>query len=43
MDYVVESVAKLASDIKKIPSVKLLSGKYDIMRVFSVEYQPFDC
>ena len=40
MDYVVDSVVKLASDISKIPSVKIISGKYDIMRMFSVEYQP---
>jgi tryptophanase len=40
MDYVADSVAKLAADLSKIPSVKIVSGKYDVMRVFSVEYQP---
>jgi tryptophanase len=41
MDYVVDSITSLAKDISTIPSVKILSGKYDVMRVFSVEYQPY--
>ncbi len=41
MDYVVDSISALAKDISKIPSVRIISGKYDVMRVFSVEYQPY--
>ena len=41
MDYVVESISTLAKDITKIPSVKIVSGKFDVMRVFSVEYEAY--
>jgi tryptophanase len=42
MDYVVNAVSTLAQDLKKIPSVKIVSGKFDIMRVFSVVYEPYN-
>jgi tryptophanase len=40
LDYVVNALVELLKDKSKIPKVKIVSGKNDYMRAFTVALQP---